>query len=274
MGKPFLITIPHSGETIPPEAPWLKGLPEPLLMCDVDRYVDRLYGTVIKTLNIPHVICPWHRYAVDLNRLADDVDQDSVEGGQNPSGSFTTGLHWVKTTKGQVLMPRPIPRAVHDQIVEKYFEPFHKDVRKIYQDLRHDSTGAGRAKDLDHRDIYHIDAHSMPSLGTKAHRDPGETRAHIVVSDFDGTSTRASFKDLVIEAFRSAGFSVAYNWPYKGGRVTQVYGQPSQGQHVVQVELNRSLYMDEESKQPKEGPLQETKAKIESAIRTIFDQIK
>ena len=134
--KPFLISIPHSGEQIPPEAKWLLGLPETLLMFDVDRYVDRLYAPVIQELKVPSVKTEWHRYAIDLNRLPDDVDCESVIGHKNPQGSFTRGLHWATTTTKQRLMAEPISPELHDLLVLKYFNPFHEKVSRMFQDLR------------------------------------------------------------------------------------------------------------------------------------------
>lgn len=261
--KAFFISIPHSGERIPAETTWLHGLPEPVVMCDVDRYVDRLYRPAIDPLQLSLVKTEWHRYVVDLNRLPEDVDADSVEGSANPSGKFTSGLHWVKTTRGQRLMPKPIPKALHDQLVERYFLPFHKDVLQMYGYFR--ERGAKK--------IYHLDAHSMPSKGTIAHRDPGQTRAHIVVSDQEGQSCETSFKDLVIEAYKASGLEVAYNWPYLGGRVTQTYGKPELGQHAIQVEINRSLYMDEETKQFLPEKAQVLSRKLAQAVRTIHDRL-
>src|SRR5665213_1324990 len=103
--KPFFISIPHSGERVPAERPWLHGLPEPILMCDVDRFVDKLYQPALDSLKLGYVKTQWHRYVVDLNRLPEDVDQESVIGSKNPAGKFTTGLHWIKTTRGQKIMP-------------------------------------------------------------------------------------------------------------------------------------------------------------------------
>jgi N-formylglutamate amidohydrolase len=261
--KAFFISIPHSGEKVPSEAGWLQGLPEPILMCDVDRFVDRLYEPVCAELKITCVKTQWHRYVVDLNRLPDDVDADSVEGHANASGKFTTGLHWVKTTRGTKIMQKPISKKLHDLLVEKYFEPFHSDVRDTYNFFR--EHGAKK--------IYHLDAHSMPSMGTSAHKDPGEKRADFVISDQEGKSCEAWFKDLVIEAYKKTGLSVAYNWPYVGGRVTQTYGKPEIGQHTIQVETNRALYMDEESKQFLPARANDLKAKIESAIKYIQQNI-
>lgn len=261
--KPLLITIPHSGERVPDEAHWLKMLPETLLMFDVDRYVDRLYQPVIASIGVPSVKTEWHRYAVDLNRLPDDVDCDSVEGHANPSGKFARGLHWSITTKSEKLMPGPMPRATHDAIVKKYFEPFHAEVREQLEELR--SRGA--------KVTYHIDAHSMPSVGTKEHLDPGERRADIVVSDCDGKSCSTFFKDLVMRAYQDSGFSVAYNWPYKGGRVTETYGHPEKSQEAIQVELNRALYMNEATKRLNEDSLESIQSRLAKAVKTIHDAL-
>jgi N-formylglutamate deformylase len=258
--KPFFISIPHSGEKVPIEAAWLNGLPETLLMYDVDRYVDVLYEPVLSKLQIPFVKTDWHRYAIDLNRLADDVDLDSVEGHANPSGKFPRGLHWVITTKGERLMPKPMSKAMHDTLVEKYFEPFHRDVRAKYDQFRK----------LGYKTVYHLDAHSMPSVGTSEHLDPGERRADAVVSDFNGTSCSAWYRDLTIAAYEKAGFKVAVNWPYKGGRVTQTYGKPSLGQEALQVEFNRALYMDETTKKLNTHTLNEVQQKISQAVGSIF----
>lgn len=260
--KPFIVTIPHSGEQIPTEATWLQGLGEPLVMCDIDRFVDRLYVPTLEELKIPAVVAEWHRYVVDLNRVPEDIDQDSVVGSVSPSGTHPNGYHWVFTTRGTRLMPKPISRELHGEWTQKIYEPFHQAVRGLYADF----FSRGFEK------VYHLDAHSMPSMGTQAHRDPGERRAEIVVSDFDGVSCEPRFKDLVMESYRSAGFQVGYNWPYKGGRLTQVYGQPAKGQHALQVELNRGLYMDEETKQilPQSD---EVRRKISMALHRILQEL-
>jgi N-formylglutamate deformylase len=197
-----------------------------------------LYAPAISRLKLPHVIAEWHRYVIDLNRLPEDVDAESVRGHANPPGSFTTGLLWVKTTTGVRLMREPIAKELHRQLLEKYFFPFHARIEENYARFR--QAGA--------KQIFHIDCHSMPSWGTGAHRDPGQHRAEIVISDFNGKSCRPDFKELVVEAYDKAGFQTALNWPYVGGRLTQQYGKPARNQHAIQVELRRDLYMDEKSK--------------------------
>jgi N-formylglutamate deformylase len=261
--KPFFVSIPHAGENVPDEVTWLKKLPEALLMCDVDRYVDELYAPASEKLGVPTVITDIHRYVVDANRLPDDIDQDSVEDSENPPGKFTTGYHWSQTTTEARLMKTPITRALHDELTRKYFQPFHTRVKAQFAEFRK----AG------HQKIYHLDAHSMPSKGLAAHRDPGGKRADIVIGDRDGTSCETWYKDLVTEAYKSVGFDVAYNWPYKGGRITETYGKPKEGQHTIQVEMNRRLYMDEGSKQKLPEVFADVEKKIFRALAQIVGAI-
>jgi N-formylglutamate amidohydrolase len=85
----------------------------------------------------------------------------------------------------------------------------------------------------------------MPSSGTAAHADSGAQRADVVLSDFEGKSSRPDFLDCLKQSFESEGLRVSINWPYKGGRITQRYGNPARHHHTVQIELNRALYMNE-----------------------------
>ncbi|HWU42950.1 MAG TPA: N-formylglutamate amidohydrolase [Bdellovibrio sp.] len=256
---PLIVTIPHSGEKIPPQTPWLTNLPEEILMCDVDRYVDFLYEPTLQKLKIPFVKTEWHRYAADMNRIPEDVDASSVEGNRNPAGSFSRGFHWVITTYKQPLMTKPMSLQTHNELVQLIYQPFHQGVRDLYQSLH----------DKGYKKTFHIDAHSMPSVGTSEHRDPGERRADIVISDSKGKSCEPRFKDLVIAAYATAGFKVAYNWPYFGGRVTEQYGDPVRDQHTLQVEMNRELYMDEKTKKLKPEEAKKVQDKVFFALDYI-----
>lgn len=261
--KPFFVSIPHSGERVPEEVSWLKGLSEAILMCDVDRFVDRLYWPGIEDLGLPSVVAEWHRYVVDLNRLPSDIDQDSVEGSENPSGTYPIGLHWSVTTQGHSLISQPMSMALHESLVEEYWQPFHDEVKGVYARLKQ-----GGAKK-----VYQLDAHSMPSMGTEKHRDPGQRRPEIVVSDVDGVSCEPWYTDLVMRSYRAAGFEVAHNWPYKGGRVTQTYGRPDEGQHAIQVEMNRDLYMNEATKRIVEDKAIKVQEMVRRALTLIHDEM-
>ncbi len=257
--RQLIVSIPHSGEKVPAETPWLQGLPESVLMCDVDRYVEDLYRGTLSHLEIQHVTTEWHRYVVDLNRLAEDHDASTVEGSPNPAGQFRRGIHWAHTTKHDVLLAAPISMRLHQQLILKYFDPFHQNLRETFQ----------RARNRGVLEILHLDLHSMPSVGTSEHRDPGQRRADVVISDNKGKSTDPEFFELVCGAYQKAGFSVAKNWPYFGGRITEFYGRPSEQHHAIQVELNRALYMDETTKKARRELWPPLEKKLEQALQQI-----
>jgi N-formylglutamate amidohydrolase len=237
-----IMTIPHSGETVPPEAAWLQEIAPDVLLTDVDRFVDRLYRPAAEDLQIPALATRIHRYVADLNRYPGDVDQDSVEQAREPSGKFPLGFHWVRTTQGAPLLRAPLTQALHQKLVEDYHDAFHGEFARRIAEL-HSRFGPAQT-------IYHLDLHSMPSQGTAAHADAGKKRPEVVISDFNGKSASTVFKDQVIAAFRAQGFDVGYNWPYLGGRITQRYGQPDHRHETIQIELNRALYMDEKTRAP------------------------
>lgn len=235
----IFLTSPHSGEEVPKEVEWLQNLEEKVLMCDVDRFVDRLYQPAIDKLRIDFIKARWHRYVVDLNRSKKDVDADSVHGSAHPSGTHPKGFHWSVTTQGQTLINEPLSQKTHESLYKKYYLPFHQSVEERFEKKSKEITGP---------EILHLDVHSMPSMGTSFHRDMGEKRSQIVISDKEGKSCKSEFKDIVIAAYKKVGFEVAYNWPYVGGYITEHYGNPQKGRHTLQVEMNRELYMDETTK--------------------------
>lgn len=260
--KPFFVTIPHSGEKIPDLTPWLLKLSEPTLMRDVDRYVDILYQDNLQELGIPLVKTEWHRYAVDLNRLPGDIDRSSVKDAPNEKG-FERGFHWSVTTFKEKLISEPMSFDTHVKLKDLIYEPFHKQVKEKYTGLR---------AQLQKQTIYHLDLHSMPSLGTSMHLDPGEHRADVVISDSNQKSCSRLFRDLVISAYVTAGFKVGYNWPYKGGRLTEEYGKPQEGQQVLQVEMNRALYMNEDTKKLN-SDYQKVSQKLKKALSYIQENL-
>lgn len=261
--RPFFVTIPHSGENIPKEASWLVGLPELTLMRDVDRYVDLLYRPSLEALETPHILTPWSRYVIDLNREETEIDQASVQGAEFPRETHPKGLHWSVTTHGEILIKEPMSQKTHQQLLESYYRPFHSEVRQQFAHWK--SQGAEK--------VYHLDAHSMPSLGTSMHPDPGEQRAEIVLGDQKGKSCDSSFLELVVEAYRQSGFQVVINWPYIGGGITRIYGQPQLGQHSLQVELNRHLYMNEETKEKLPGDFEQVSERLGHALRYIVHHL-
>ena len=56
---------------------------------------------------------------------------------------------------------------------------------------------------------------------------------------------QADGERLVEQALAASGYLVSRNAPYAGGHVASAYGRPAEGVHVLQIEINRRLYLDE-----------------------------
>lgn len=260
----LFLTSPHSGERIPDEATWLKPIEPSVLSIDVDRYVDELYRPLCETLSVPLLATDIHRYVVDLNRWPDDIDASSVEGASHEVKHFVGGFHWSKTSRGDVLIAKPISRVIHDELVHRYYEPFHDQISKKCSELRKRDPA---------QTLYHFDCHSMPSKGTGSHRDSGEERAEVVISDLKGKSASARFKDITLAAFEAEQFRVSYNWPYYGGRITERYGNPSQRHETIQIELNRNLYLDETTRN-KKASFEELRTRLQKVFTRILNALE
>ena len=53
--------------------------------------------------------------------------------------------------------------------------------------------------------------------------------------------------DVIERHLRQCGYHVQRNKPYAGGFITEHYGNPGAGFHAVQIEINRALYMNEQT---------------------------
>ena len=65
------------------------------------------------------------------------------------------------------------------------------------------------------------------------------------------------------------GDAFATNDPYRGGFSTGHYGRPSSGWHAIQVEVNRALYVDEETLRPRTGDFERTRALLLELVERL-----
>jgi N-formylglutamate amidohydrolase len=68
-----------------------------------------------------------------------------------------------------------------------------------------------------------------------------------VLGDRDGTTCAPELTEFVLRFLRGRGYDVKVNDPYKGVELVRRHGRPSEQRHSLQIEVNRKLYMDEES---------------------------
>jgi N-formylglutamate deformylase len=102
--------------------------------------------------------------------------------------------------------------------------------------------------------VWLIDWHSMKSVGNSMTPDgPGAVRPDFIVSDGDGTTADPAFTNTVVRILEALGYTVAVNDPYTGGTIVKRIGSPGRGVHSLQIEINRALYLDEETVRKNSG---------------------
>lgn len=230
---PLIVEVPHAGLTIPEALAEEYVAPREAVMRDADIFVDRLYANAPlhgATLLVADV----SRYVVDLNRSRDDVDAVAVPDHPAPVSLQPRGVIWRATTDGRPILKRPLGYAAFQERLSRYYLPYHDDLQREIASL-HEAHGY----------VVVLAAHSMPSTGRSMHPDLGAKRADVVPGTLGRSSADARVIDLVDAHFRHAGLSVRHDDPYRGGFTTANYGQPGRGVHVIQIELNRALYVDE-----------------------------
>lgn len=236
---PVLVEVPHSGLLIPDDVePQLEATPSAVLR-DSDIYVDQLYQRAPEngaTLLVARV----SRYVVDLNRGPDEVDVAAVPRHPKARHIPARGVVWRARTDGTPLLRAPLSEVQFQHRIDRYYAPYHETLREAAARLHRQ-----------HGHVVILAAHSMPSAGRRQFGGRQLRRADIVPGTRGRSTADGRIIDLVDAHFRDAGLTVKHDQPYRGGWTTANYGAPKRGQHAIQIELNRALYVDEETSEVK-----------------------
>ena len=242
---PLVLDSPHSGEHYPADFDHVP--PRAVVRLAEDTHVGRLYafaprlGATLIEANFP-------RAYIDANRSLDDLDPAMLDGAWPVPLAVSRktqqgiGLLWRVARGGAPMYGRKLKVEEVERRIVDWYRPYHTAL-DAQLDRLHGDFGA----------VWHINCHSMPGVGDANADDPGRARADFVLGDRDGTTCAPEFTELVAETLRGMGHSVAINDPYKGVEIVRRHGRPAEGRHSLQIELNRRLYMDEESLEPHAG---------------------
>ncbi len=239
---PLLFNSPHSGRVYPREFLLASRLDLTTLRRSEDSFVDDLIAGVVRRGH-PLMRAHFPRCYVDVNREPYELDPRMFDG-RLPSFANTRsmrvagGLGTVARVVGdaQEIYDQRISVADALKRIDALYKPYHRTLRRLFMRLHRDFGAAVL-----------IDCHSMPSAtGAKDDRP----RADLVLGDRYGTSCVAIIAETIETTMRGFGYVVSRNKPYAGGFITEHYGNPTNGLHAIQLEINRALYMDERRYQP------------------------
>ncbi|MGL4488170.1 MAG: N-formylglutamate amidohydrolase [Rhizobiaceae bacterium] len=237
--SPLVFNSPHSGRHYPAEFMRQTRLDRVLVRKSEDMHVEQLFALALRA-GAPLHFANFPRAYVDANREPFELDPRMFSGdlpAQANIGSARVagGLGTIPRIVGEGIEiydhRLPIEEALNR--IEHVYKPFHRSLRLL---LNRAYKTFGKA--------VLIDCHSMPS----SVRPAGYSMSpDIIVGDRFGMSADIDIIETAVSCLRSQGFSVVRNKPYAGGFITEHYGRPLRGYHALQIEVNRSLYMNEET---------------------------
>ncbi len=227
-GLPVLLSVPHSGTDYPDwlirEARRGKASLEVL----EDPLVDRLLWRAL-ALGCGAVIARAPRAAVDCNRSEREVDPTtsglppSADPGPRARGGL--GIVPTRTHQDGELWRRRLSRDETERRIVQGWRPYHRALHFGLEELHRR-----------HAEVLLLDCHSMPSRGG--------AQPEVVIGDRHGTAAARWLGDLARKSLEDAGYTVGFNDPYAGGWIVEGFGRPARGVHALQIELDRSLYLD------------------------------
>ncbi len=256
--SPVIFASPHSGQHYPETLKAKLQVPLADLRRTEDAFIDELYAQAVdKGMTVLRAL--YARSYVDLNRDARELDALMFSDGLpraagSPSARVRAGLGCLPRigASGQEIYKDQITRQ------EGLFRLQH--IHDQYHQALQDEIAALK---LTWPETVLIDCHSMPS------RQPGRRNLpDIVLGDRFGSSCSGKLTSRVERAFRREGLSVARNAPYAGGYTTRRYGRPRRGTHVLQIEINRGLYLNETRVETSAGY-----ARLNEQLSRVIDDI-
>ncbi|QTG17227.1 N-formylglutamate amidohydrolase (plasmid) [Agrobacterium tumefaciens] len=235
--SPVLFEIPRSGARYPHDFHSIAQLSD--LQRSISMYVEECYTGVVESgATWLYGECP--NIYIDLNRHELDIDPDQLDGPWpevlKPGPKTKTGVGLLPTvcagTKPVYDAPLKVPDVA--KRLERYYWPYHNEVGRRLKKFK-----------AEHGVAYHLSCHSMPAMPAASAPDAGQRRSDFDLGDRHGQTCGPDLLELTTEVLREFGYRVTHNAHFIGAEMVRKHGDPAGGVHSLQIEMNRSLYMDE-----------------------------
>lgn len=236
--------------------------PEAALLTSWDAFVDELFGHA-PAAGATLISARFPRWLIDVNRARDDIDVGMIQGTwplqAHPTHKSRVGMGVLRryALPGVSVHEAAIPVLTVQNWLNDFYDPYHHE-------LRHHLDAAHRA----HSAVWHVNCHSMKSVGNAMNADNGARRVDFVISNNDGKTSSSDFLHTVADLLKVRGFSVGINDPYKGAHLIDAYSDPAMNRHSIQIEVNRSLYMNE-----KEFEKNDHFCSLQTTLSSVIDEL-
>ena len=256
------IASPHSGRNYLSSVKEQSILDPITLRSSEDAFVDELMDFA-PALGIPLICSEIPRAFVDLNRARDELDPAIIEGikpnRQNPRVVSGLGVIPRVVANGKEIYSGKLYKEAAIKRLENFWDPYHSKLAELLD----------RARQQFGYSIL-IDTHSMPHEAILNASSSFRT-SQIVLGDRYGATCAPEIINDLIKLISKNGLRASRNIPFSGAYIVQKYGSPGLNRHAIQIEIDRSIYMDERKIQKLEK-FHTLKNKLQNIIRD-FSQI-
>ena len=199
-----------------------------------DSYIDLLFDN--KVLNINLLTANFPRIFVDLNRSPLELDPSMWSGKFNES--IFNKSHKVNSGIGVIPKVCFSGKKVYNNVLLfkearrrllNYYFPYHRKIRMLIEYIK-----------KNHNKVIILDCHSMSSEIVSESTD-------IVISNNMNKSANPKITHILQKLFETYRYKVSINYPFEGGFITKYYGRPINHVHVIQIEINKKLYLCEDN---------------------------
>jgi N-formylglutamate amidohydrolase len=261
---PLVFNSPHSGRIYPSTFLAASRLDARTLRRSEDAFVEELFAFVTE-LGAPLLHAHFPRAYLDVNREPYELDPILFRDGlphyaNTQSVRVVGGLGTIAriVSESDEIYREPLAVAAALERINRLYTPYHDTLAALLLEAKREFGLAVL-----------IDCHSMPSSPIA---DQGSGRPDFVLGDRFGTSCSGELTRLAASQLETLGYAVALNKPYAGGYITEHYGRPHKAQHVLQMEINRALYMDETVFEKAPG-FERLREGLETMVRALIPYI-
>jgi N-formylglutamate deformylase len=247
---PIVVSVPHCGTLFPEE---LHHLFRPNKMAqpdDTDWLVHQLYDFVTE-MGITLIHANYSRWVVDLNR--DPESKPLYTDGRIITGLLTTTDFFGEPIYNDVNY-RPSEAETYYR-VSHFYTPYHNKIDELLTDLR-----------KSFRNVLLWDAHSIKKVVPTIQTEPFPD---LILGDNDAQSAHEQIIATALKSLENSEFGTSHNHPFKGGYITRCFGQPHKGIHALQLEMAKTLYMDDSETQYQ----YDRSEKVRQLLRTVFSNL-
>lgn len=228
-----IFSSPHSGRDYPPDLLAATRLDPLTLRRSEDCFVDELFAAA-PAHGAPLLKALFPRAYCDVNRDPGELDPalfleapPSTPMSRSPRVHAGLGVIARVVRDGTDIYRRRMPLAEARRRLSVLHAPYHAALTRLLETTR-ETFGQAVL----------IDCHSMPSQAAIGGVD-------MILGDRYGASCAPALTAFATSVLMDLGFTVGRNNPYAGGYTAETYGAPARGIHVLQIEVNRALYLDE-----------------------------